>query len=61
MLDLGVFGGKYLTDCEQEFPTEWFTSAKLSPQKKDVSLNFFGVDASQSLSIWREKIADIFG
>lgn len=55
MLDLGVFGGKYLTDCEQEFPTEWFTSAKLSPQKKDVSLNFFGVDASQSLSIWREK------
>lgn len=55
MLALGVFGGKYLTDCEQEFPAEWFTSAKLSPHKKDVSLNFFGVDASQSLAEWQRK------
>ena len=55
MLDLGVFGGKYLTDCQQEFPAEWFVSAKLSPRKKDVSLNFFGVDASQSLIEWQRK------
>lgn len=55
MLALGVFGGKYLTDCQNEFPAEWFAQAKLSPQKKDPRLNFFGVDASQPLSVWRQK------
>jgi hypothetical protein len=46
MLELGVFGGKYMTDCRDEFPAEWFTKAKLSPEKHDKSLNFFKVDAS---------------
>ena len=55
MLALGVFGGKYMTDCKKEFPREWFSRAKLSPKKKDPSLNYFGIDASQSLSIWRTK------
>lgn len=55
MLALGVFGGKYMTDCTDEFPASWFTHAKLSPEKKDISLNYFGVDASQSLAIWRAK------
>ncbi|MGB1263588.1 MAG: hypothetical protein ACPG52_11815, partial [Cognaticolwellia sp.] len=55
MLALGVFGGKYLTDCQDEFPAEWFVDAKLSPDVKDVSLNYFSVDASQSLSHWRAK------
>ena len=55
MLALGVFGGKYLNDCQKEFPQDWFLEAKLSPLKKDVSLNFFSVDASQSLSEWRRK------
>jgi hypothetical protein len=55
MLALGVFGGKYLTDCRHEFPKDWFTHAKLSPKKKDVSLNHFGVDASQPLSVWKKK------
>lgn len=55
MLDLGVFGGKYMTDCKKEFPSAWFTRAKLSPTKKDISLNYFTVDASEPLSVWQEK------
>ena len=55
MLRLGVFGGKYVTDCRREFPKGWFTHAKLSPRRRDPSLNFFGVDASQPLSEWKRK------
>ncbi len=55
MLSLGVFGGKYLNDCRDEFPDHWFESARLSPGKKDVSLNHYGVDASQSLAEWQRK------
>src|SRR5947209_13120380 len=55
MLELGVFCGKYLTDCRGEFPASWFTRAKLSPKRRDWSLNYFGVDASQPLSVWRKK------
>ncbi len=55
MLRLGVFGGKYMTDCRREFPTAWFSRAKLSPKKRNDGLNFFGVDASQPLSVWRAK------
>jgi hypothetical protein len=55
MLELGVFGGKYMTDCRDEFPKSWYTQAKLSPQKRDKDLNYFKVDASQPLSVWREK------
>jgi hypothetical protein len=55
MLALGVFGGKYMTDCRREFPKSWFDRAKLSPKKKDPGLNYFGVDASQPLSVWQRK------
>ena len=55
MLRLGVFGGKYMTDTQKEFPKSWFARAKLSPRRRDRSLNFFGVDASQPLSVWRDK------
>ncbi len=55
MLELGVFGGKYMTDCQKEFPASWYKNAKLSPLKKDISLNYFLVDASMPLSYWREK------
>lgn len=55
MLALGVFGGKYMTDCKREFPRDWFARAKLSPRKKNPTLNYFGVDASQPLSVWRKK------
>ena len=55
MLFLGVFGGKYLTDCRDEFPASWFRRAKLSPEKYDVLCNYFQVRASQSLSEWKRK------
>jgi hypothetical protein len=55
MLKLGVFAGKYMTDCRKEFPASWFTHAKLSPEGRDRSLNFYGVHASQPLSVWRKK------
>ena len=55
MLALGVFGGKYMTDCRDEFPASWFARARLSRDRRDPSLNYFGVDASQPLSVWRAK------
>ena len=55
MLELGVFGGKYMNDCRGEFPADWFKNAKLSSEKHDPSLNYFKVNASQPLSTWRQK------
>ncbi|MCB9756932.1 MAG: hypothetical protein H6753_00735 [Candidatus Omnitrophica bacterium] len=55
MLSLGVFGGKYMTDCVKEFPSTWFKKAKLCPLRHDSKSNFFGVKASQSLHTWRMK------
>lgn len=55
MLELGVFGGEYMTDCKDEFPEDWFEKAKLSPGKHNPKLNFFGVNASQPLSVWIMK------
>lgn len=55
MLELGVFGGRYMTDCRMEFPESWFKKAKLSPGRHEPALNFFRVKASQPLSVWREK------
>lgn len=55
MLALGVFGGKYMTDCTDEFPAGWFTKARLCPERHDPKLNFFGVNASQPLAVWRAK------
>jgi hypothetical protein len=54
MLQLGVFCGKYMTDCRKEFPASWFVRAKLS-KTRDCSLNHFGVNASQPLLEWRRK------
>lgn len=58
MLKLGVFGGVYMRDCAKEFPKDWFDGAKFAPEgiKKPVAkINFFGVNASQSLAVWRKK------
>ena len=55
MLSLGVFGGKYMTDCKKEFPKSWWSRAKLSSSFHNPELNYFGVNASQPLSVWRKK------
>ena len=55
MLRLGVFGGKYMTDCSAEFPADWFAKAKLCHERHDPKLNHFGVNASQPLSVWRKN------
>lgn len=55
MLALGVFAGKYMTDCRKEFPAGWFEGAKFAPKRRDPNVNYFGVDASQPLSEWRRK------
>lgn len=55
MLAIGVFGGKYMTDCTKEFPKSWFVKAKLDATRHNKDLNFFGVNASQSLSVWRKN------
>ena len=55
MLELGVFGGKYMTDCRAEFPASWFARAKLAANRRDARLNYFGVNASQSLATWRRQ------
>lgn len=55
MLALGVFGGKYMTDCRDEFPASWFERAKLCHERHDPELNYFKINASKPLSYWREK------
>jgi len=55
MLELGVFGGRYMTDCRDEFPAAWFQKARLCSELRDPKLNFFRVNASEPLSVWRKK------
>ena len=55
MLEMGVFGGKYMTDCRAEFPKAWFTHARLCLDRHDPEANYFGVNASQPLSAWRKN------
>jgi len=58
MLELGVFGGRYMRDCKNEYPRSWFTKAKLHKEGvpgHDKNLNFFKVDASQPLEVWQKK------
>jgi len=55
MLALGVFGGKYMTDCRKEFPSDWYKKAKLCSERHDPKMNYFKVNASKPLSYWREK------
>src|ERR1043166_5114256 len=55
MLALGVFCGKYMTDCRDEFPADWFADARLASGPPDCSLNYFGVRAGASLREWNAR------
>jgi hypothetical protein len=44
-----------MTDCRDEFFAIWFSDAKLATGAADSCLNYFGVHASQPLSVWRKK------
>jgi len=55
MLSLGIFGGKYMIDCKNEFPKDWFNNVKLSPNFHNPKLNYFKINASKSLKYWVEK------
>ena len=55
LLALGIFGGKYMTDCREEFPDDWFAQAKLCHERHRPELNYFLINASQPLSYWRAK------
>ena len=55
MLKMGVFEGKYINDCQNEFPKEWFVDAKVSKFKADSTINYFGIKSRQPLSTWKQK------
>ena len=55
LLQLGIFGGKYMNDCFNEFPNDWFENASQSSLYKDIQKNFFKIDASMPLSHWKAK------
>uniref|UniRef100_A0A6C0F8G3 Uncharacterized protein n=1 Tax=viral metagenome TaxID=1070528 RepID=A0A6C0F8G3_9ZZZZ len=59
ILELGAFEGKYLNDCDEEFPKEWYKSAKkkgkLSPMKANPAINCFGMKSRLSLQEWKKR------
>ena len=56
MLELGIFGGLYMSDKPKEYPKEWFLNVQLSSSgRHEASLNYFKINASQPLSVWRKK------
>lgn len=60
MLKLGVFGGAYFIGVEglipDDLPESWFRGVTLSGDgEKHAELNYYGIRASQPLSVWRRN------
>lgn len=56
MLERGIFDGWYVDNSYQkEFPKSWFTKARLAHNGPEKECNYFGVHASQPLSVWKAK------
>lgn len=54
MLQMGVFEGKYLNSCRDEYPAEWFDGAPLSDVPNE-QLNHFKLKSRLPLQWWHEK------
>ena len=55
MLRLGVFGGKYMTDCRREFPETWFERAPICAERHDSVAELFRRQRRQPLAVWRRN------
>lgn len=55
MLELGVFEGHYLTDCQKEFPKDWFIHAKINTSTADIKQNCFKLKSRMSLQEWQRR------
>ena len=64
MLELGVFEGKMINDCMNEFPIDWYLPAlergTLSPSAPNIEVNFYKLKTRESLQEWirTDKIKD---
>lgn len=54
MLAMGVFEGKYLNSCADEYPVSWFKHAIFS-DVPDEKVNHFKLKSRLPTSWWREK------
>jgi hypothetical protein len=56
ILQMGAFEGKYCNDQIFEFPSEWYSNMKrLSPERANANINYFGIKSRQSLQEWKRK------
>ena len=55
MLRLGVFEGKYMTDCGHEYPIEMFEGARFSCVPAPIAINAFKAKSRTDLKGWQEK------